>query len=160
MQCCTCRTASHTRSVLSCEPLTKRRAGSARCAGSQATDVTHFVWPCAQGGLVLHHSTARYISASGCSAAACAGVALTLLTGRQLHTVMRLPMFDLLSSYTQPCRFSLGGLLALVCEKTVTRQVPLSLPLSACQTRICPSMLPLTRYFASGDHATQSTQFL
>jgi hypothetical protein len=50
--------------------------------------------------------------------------------------------------------------LQLLREKKVTRQVPLSLPLSACQTRICPSMLPLTRYFASGDHATHSTQFL
>lgn len=38
--------ASQTRTLLSCEPLTKRRAGSRRCAGSHATAVTHFVCPC------------------------------------------------------------------------------------------------------------------
>lgn len=37
--------ASHTRTLLSLEPLASRRQGSATCAGSHATDVTHFVWP-------------------------------------------------------------------------------------------------------------------
>jgi hypothetical protein len=125
------RTASHTRSVLSCEPLTKRRAGSARCAGSHATDVTHFVWPCNKAvSASLQNVTLR--------------VKPQVSARSTQHTQPS-------STRSSPSESVYDGL---------TRHVPLSLPLSACQTRICPSMLPLTRYFASGDHATHSTQFL
>ena len=37
--------ASQTRTLLSLDPLASRRQGSATCAGSHATDVTHFVCP-------------------------------------------------------------------------------------------------------------------
>ena len=41
--------ASHTRSVASFDPLTKRFDGNAQCAGSHASDVTHLVCPLVQG---------------------------------------------------------------------------------------------------------------
>ncbi len=42
-----CRvTASHTRMLVSLEPVTKRRDGSARWAGSHAIDVIHLLCPC------------------------------------------------------------------------------------------------------------------